>query len=80
MEREIVYLCATHEKFPQKMAFGFLREIMVEWNKTYSRFDCVRAAPEEMTDDFKPVFTKKMVSLFAMRTRCPAIVLGVTLV
>ena len=60
----MVYMVASQTGHPQKLAFAFLRDIKGEWEHMYSRFDCVRAGPEQMTHSFKPILTKKMVPFF----------------
>jgi len=61
IDNGMVYMCATQTGHPQKLAFTFLRDIRDEWEQMYSRFDCVRAGPEQMTHSFKPILTKKMM-------------------
>jgi hypothetical protein len=61
MEDGIIFICAAHPEFEQKIAFGFLRDVKERFQKRFD-VDRVRAAkPYEFSDEFQHTLEKKMV-------------------
>jgi len=61
LEDGLIFICAAHPEFEQKIAFGFLRDVKERFLKRFD-VDRVKAAkPYELNDEFQHTLEKKMV-------------------
>jgi len=61
MEDGLIFICAAHPEFEQKIAFGFLRDVKERFLRKFD-VDRVKAAkPYELNDEFQHTLEKKMV-------------------